>query len=76
MDGILFAYFGPESTLPLTSLVAAGAGTFMMFGRGLIRLGRRSRRKPVMPNRGVSIIAQRRKRVLAEPAARVEVPVA
>ena len=75
MDGILFAYFGPETTLPLTSLVAAGAGTVMMFGRGLIRLGRRSRRKPVMPSARDST-GKRRTRVLAEAAARVEVPVA
>lgn len=30
---MLFAYIGPETLLPLTSIVAAGAGFVMMFGR-------------------------------------------
>jgi hypothetical protein len=37
MPGAIFAYFGPETVLPLTSVVAAVAGVFMMFGRNSVR---------------------------------------
>jgi hypothetical protein len=37
----LFAYFGPESMLPLTSVVATVVGIFLMFGRNTFRLIRR-----------------------------------
>jgi hypothetical protein len=33
-----FAYFGPETMLPMTSIVATIVGIFMMFGRNSIRL--------------------------------------
>src|SRR4051794_39626 len=42
MSLILFAYFGPETMLPLTSVVATVVGIFMMFGRTSLRLVRRS----------------------------------
>jgi hypothetical protein len=41
MSFILFAYFGPESMLPLTSIVATVAGVFLMFGRNTFRILRR-----------------------------------
>jgi hypothetical protein len=34
---LLFAYFAPETLLPLTSIVATIAGIVMMLGRGSIR---------------------------------------
>lgn len=34
---MLFAYIGPDTILPLTSIVAAVAGFFMMFGRNSLR---------------------------------------
>lgn len=34
---VLFAYFGPETTLPLASVLAACLGFVMMMGRGSIR---------------------------------------
>lgn len=34
---MLFAYFGPETFLPLTSVIAAVAGVVLMFGRNSIR---------------------------------------
>ena len=37
--GMLLAYFGPETVLPLTSIVAAAVGVVMMFGRNSLRLG-------------------------------------
>jgi hypothetical protein len=37
----VLAYFGPETMMPLTSIVAAVVGIFMMFGRNSLRLVRR-----------------------------------
>lgn len=38
---MLFAYLGPDTVLPLTSVIAAIAGGVMMFGRGIVAKGRR-----------------------------------
>lgn len=35
---VILAYFGPETVLPLTSIVATIAGLFLMFGRYTFRL--------------------------------------
>jgi hypothetical protein len=35
---LVFAYFGPETVLPMTSVLATIAGLFMMFGRTTWRL--------------------------------------
>jgi len=35
---LLFAYFGPETVLPVTSVLATIAGLAMMFGRHTLRL--------------------------------------
>jgi hypothetical protein len=35
---MIFAYFGPETVLPLTSLVATLVGFLMMFGQQIVRL--------------------------------------
>jgi hypothetical protein len=37
---MLFGYVGPETMLPLASVVAAVAGVFMMFGRSVMLAGR------------------------------------
>jgi hypothetical protein len=42
MSFLLFAYFGPESMLPLTSVVATVVGIFLMFGRNTLRMVRRT----------------------------------
>jgi hypothetical protein len=34
---MLFAYFGPETFLPMTSLVAAVAGVLLVSGRSFFR---------------------------------------
>jgi hypothetical protein len=54
MSRMIFAYFGPETVLPLTSMVAAAIGFLMMFGRHLVRLSKlaigrvwHGRRKPL-----------------------------
>ena len=35
---MLFAYFGPETTLPLASVLAGVLGVVMMFGRATLRV--------------------------------------
>ncbi len=34
---LVFAYLGPETMLPMTSLLAGAAGVVMMFGRSTLR---------------------------------------
>jgi hypothetical protein len=35
---MMFAYVGPETLLPITSIVAAGMGVFLMLGRTSLRV--------------------------------------
>src|SRR4051812_22828272 len=51
MNGIVFAYFGPETMLPFTSIVATVVGIFMMFGRHSVRLVRRTILSRLIGNR-------------------------
>jgi hypothetical protein len=37
---MLFAYFGPETMMPVASVIAAAAGVVMMFGRSIVQFGR------------------------------------
>ncbi len=37
---MLFAYFGPETMMPVASVIAAGVGIVMMFGRNILVFGR------------------------------------
>jgi hypothetical protein len=37
---MLFAYIGPETMMPVASVIAAVAGVFMMFGRSVVGFGR------------------------------------
>jgi hypothetical protein len=37
---MLFAYFGPETMMPVASIIAAGVGVVMMFGRNIVTFGR------------------------------------
>jgi hypothetical protein len=41
----LFAYLGPETLLPLTSVIAGVVGAGLMFGRNVLTFGRRIVRK-------------------------------
>lgn len=34
---MIFAYFGPDNILPMTSIIATVVGFFMMFGRRSLR---------------------------------------
>jgi hypothetical protein len=38
---MLFAYLGPETMMPVASVIAAVAGVVMMFGRTVVGFGRR-----------------------------------
>ena len=42
---MLFAYFGPETMYPVASVIAAGVGVVMMFGRNIVYFGRSLVRK-------------------------------
>jgi hypothetical protein len=53
---LVFSYFGPETMLPMTSLIAAVVGFVMMFGRNAFRLAVRcvqsvipGKRRPSIP---------------------------
>jgi hypothetical protein len=37
---MLFAYIGPETMMPVASIIAAVAGVAMMFGRNIMMFGR------------------------------------
>jgi hypothetical protein len=37
---MLFAYIGPETMMPVASIVAAVTGVVMMFGRNILVFGR------------------------------------
>jgi hypothetical protein len=37
---MLFSYLGPETMMPVASVIAAVAGVFMMFGRSVMSFGR------------------------------------
>jgi hypothetical protein len=42
---IFFAYFTPETLLPVTSIIATGVGIVMMVGRGSVRFVVRNARR-------------------------------
>jgi hypothetical protein len=48
---MLFAYLGPETMMPVASIVAAVAGVVMMFGRTIVSFGRNVVRR-VWPGAG------------------------
>jgi hypothetical protein len=37
---MLFAYFGPETMMPVASILAAVGGVVMLFGRNIVTFGR------------------------------------
>jgi hypothetical protein len=37
---MLFAYIGPETMMPVASVIAAVAGVVLMFGRNVVSFGR------------------------------------
>jgi hypothetical protein len=47
MVPVLFAYFGPETMMPLTSIAATVVGLFLMFGRNSLRMVLRMFRFPL-----------------------------
>ena len=73
--GVIFAYFGPDNLLPMTSIIATAVGFFMMFGRRSLRfLGsflvfRRERVSPASAIRRPHAPAQSPSESPSEPAA-------
>jgi hypothetical protein len=67
MSLILFAYLGPETLLPLTSIVATVVGVGLTFGRGTTRILRRL--VPRLLSRAVSARPVPRPHVKTEPEA-------
>jgi hypothetical protein len=60
---MLFAYLGPDTLLPLTSIIAAVAGGIMMFGRGIVRVCRDAAAR-LLGRGGTPTAAPRRSEVL------------
>jgi hypothetical protein len=54
---MLFAYIGPETMMPVASVIAAVAGVFMMFGRSVVGFGRGLLRR-VWPGSGRKPVAK------------------
>jgi hypothetical protein len=48
---MVFAYFGPETMMPVASIIAAVAGVAMMFGRNLVYFFRSLYRRVAGPRR-------------------------
>ena len=48
---MLFAYLGPETMMPVASVIAAVAGVMMMCGRSVFMFGRNVLRRIVSPFR-------------------------
>jgi hypothetical protein len=38
---MFFAYIGPETMMPVASVIAAATGVVLMFGRSVIQFGRK-----------------------------------
>jgi hypothetical protein len=58
---MLFAYLGPETTLPLASTAAAAMGVVMMFGRSVVRVVKKWAVKDSQGVPGTSAIAAGRR---------------
>ena len=54
---MLFAYIGPETMMPVASIIAAAAGVFMMFGRNVVGFARGLVRR-VFPGPGRKPVAK------------------
>jgi hypothetical protein len=52
----VFAYFSPETVLPLTSVLASAVGVLLLFGRGSLRLVRRLLRIAIPRGRRASVV--------------------
>jgi hypothetical protein len=54
MLNLPFAYFQPDTVMPLASMIGAVGGVIMIFGRAIVRLARRSVRSRFRPSPPVS----------------------
>ena len=57
---MLFSYIGPETMMPVASIIAAVAGVFMMFGRNVTGFCRRMLRRvwPGAQRKSVSTVSR------------------
>jgi hypothetical protein len=53
IHGVIFAYFTPETTLPVASAVAAALGFFLMIARSPVRVAREGFRRAAKGLRAV-----------------------
>ncbi len=73
MSFVFFAYLGPETMLPLTSVVATVVGVLLVFGRNTIGLMRRALRTVFIRSRrprsaaGPHLIVGTKKRSTTHP---------
>jgi len=58
VDSFVFAYFGPETVLPVTSVIATVLGVVMMFGKSTLRFVLRWRRSE-QPRSEIHAIGQK-----------------
>jgi len=49
---MLFAYFGPDTMMPVTSVIVAVGGVVMLFGRNVLVFGRKLVRRVWPRSRG------------------------
>jgi hypothetical protein len=68
---LFFAYFAPETLLPLTSIVATIAGIVMMLGRGSIRFILQCVRRGLRRQNGVAGVSHPHIRVRDPESARI-----
>jgi hypothetical protein len=54
---LVFAYFGPETLLPVTSIVATIVGIVMMLGRGSFRFILQFFRRVLRRRKGVAAVS-------------------
>jgi hypothetical protein len=56
-SALVFAYFGPETLLPVTSIVATIVGIVMMLGRGSFRTILQFFRRVLRRRKGVAAVS-------------------
>jgi hypothetical protein len=56
---LIFAYFSPETFLPMTSILASAVGVLLLFGRNLLQVVRRLLR--------IATVSRRRPEIIPRP---------
>lgn len=74
MQASLFAYFGPETILPMTSILAAIGGFLLMFGKNVLGIPARIFRLIVGKRPATSTAAAPMPTAAASPATEIDAP--